>query len=327
MRCVQASQLLLELQRRAEQGAASPTSEQHDGLLGGSHTPATFRIGVSGPPGAGKSSLIEALGCAMLEGGDRVAVLAIDPSSEQSGGAILGDKTRMPRCGSCGAGSGPALGGRLNNFALCFAGSQRGGRARSSSRYEGLCSCKETRCISSALCSCTPCKVESLGKAERAPCCIKMANFLCSVANTCRLSANPHAYVRPSPARGTLGGVARATSDAIIICEAAGYSKVLVETVGVGQNETAVAGLVDCVLLVMPPVGGDELQVRGQAWHAGTPPGFQKERCAAGSPCGTSRLAQSCLCAASSKCTCVVPSSFLPASVPSTGLLLCAAFR
>ena len=84
--------------------------------------------------------------------------------------------------------------------------------------------------------------------------------------------------MRPSPARGTLGGVARATSDAIIICEAAGYTRVLVETVGVGQNETAVVGLVDCFLLVMPPVGGDELQVRaittGQSWgppHWGAP--------------------------------------------------------
>lgn len=78
-----------------------------------------------------------------------------------------------------------------------------------------------------------------------------------------RLSGSPNAFVRPSPARGTLGGVAQATSDAILICEAAGFGRVLVETVGVGQNETAVVGLVDCLLLVMPPVGGDELQVGG----------------------------------------------------------------
>ncbi|EFN57561.1 hypothetical protein CHLNCDRAFT_21255 [Chlorella variabilis] len=134
--------------------------------------PEPFRIGVSGPPGAGKSSLIEALGVELLRAGERVAVLAIDPSSESSGGAILGDKTRMPR-----------------------------------------------------------------------------------------LSASADAYVRPSPARGTLGGVARSTVDAISICEAAGYSKVLVETVGVGQSETAVQDLVDVFVLVLPPVGGDELQV------------------------------------------------------------------
>jgi len=132
----------------------------------------TFRIGISGPPGAGKSSLIEALGCEMVNQGHKVAVLAIDPSSKSSGGAILGDKTRMPT-----------------------------------------------------------------------------------------LSNLPGAFVRPSPTRGTLGGVARATSDAITIAEAAGYQRILVETVGVGQSETQVDQLVDCVLLVAPPAGGDEIQV------------------------------------------------------------------
>jgi LAO/AO transport system kinase len=131
-----------------------------------------FRIGISGPPGAGKSSLIEALGCEMVKEGHKVAVLAIDPSSKSSGGAILGDKTRMPT-----------------------------------------------------------------------------------------LSNLPAAFVRPSPTRGTLGGVARATSDAVIIAEAAGYQRILVETVGVGQSETQVDQLVDCVLLVAPPAGGDEIQV------------------------------------------------------------------
>eukprot|EP00884_Botryococcus_braunii_P015667 jgi/Botrbrau1/2784/Bobra.0164s0061.1 len=76
-----------------------------------------------------------------------------------------------------------------------------------------------------------------------------------------RLSAHERAYVRPQSRKGSLGGVARATSDAIHICEAAGYNLVLVETVGVGQSETAAADVVDCLLLVMPPVGGDELQV------------------------------------------------------------------
>ncbi|KAK9828931.1 hypothetical protein WJX72_002862 [[Myrmecia] bisecta] len=132
----------------------------------------SFRIAVSGPPGVGKSSLIETLGCALVEAGHKMAVLAIDPSSQHSGGAILGDKTRMPR-----------------------------------------------------------------------------------------LSADSRAYVRPTPTRGSLGGIARATADSILVCEAAGYKQVLIETVGVGQSETAVIDLVDCLLLVMPPVGGDDLQV------------------------------------------------------------------
>ncbi|KAI3432586.1 hypothetical protein D9Q98_004134 [Chlorella vulgaris] len=172
---LQAAKLLRELQkrlaeRRESSGLSSSGSNSTGSLLPLGAAP--LRIGISGPPGAGKSSLIETLGCALVEEGERVAVLAIDPSSQASGGAILGDKTRMPR-----------------------------------------------------------------------------------------LSASLEAYVRPSPARGTLGGVARATFDAILICEAAGYSKVLVETVGVGQSETAVQDLVDIFVLVLPPVGGDELQV------------------------------------------------------------------
>ncbi|KAL4452556.1 hypothetical protein ABPG75_008218 [Micractinium tetrahymenae] len=152
-------------------GSSSGSSGLNDLLLAAG---GPLRVGVSGPPGAGKSSLIETLGCSLLDAGERVAVLAVDPSSQTSGGAILGDKTRMPR-----------------------------------------------------------------------------------------LSASPDAYVRPSPARGTLGGVARSTFDAITICEAAGYTKarVLVETVGVGQSEVAVQDLVDVFMLVLPPVGGDELQV------------------------------------------------------------------
>ena len=149
-----------------------------------SPTPAaTFRVGVAGPPGAGKSTFIEGLGRALVEGfeagagpeereeKEKVAVLAVDPSSDRSGGSLLGDKTRMPG-----------------------------------------------------------------------------------------LSLLEAAYVRPTPAGGTYGGVARATSDAVLLCEAAGYGVVLVETVGVGQSETLVRDLVDLVLLVLPPSGGDELQ-------------------------------------------------------------------
>jgi LAO/AO transport system kinase len=130
-----------------------------------------YRIGISGPPGAGKSSLIESLGCSLVDKCQKVAVLAVDPSSEMSGGSILGDKTRMSK-----------------------------------------------------------------------------------------LSILDEAYVRPSPTRGTLGGVSRTTSEAMILCAAAGYSRILVETVGVGQSEIAVGALVDCMVLVLPPVGGDELQ-------------------------------------------------------------------
>lgn len=138
-------------------------------------TPSTalgeFRLGISGPPGAGKSSLIECLGCSFVEKGEKVAVLAVDPSSIATGGSILGDKTRMSK-----------------------------------------------------------------------------------------LSILDEAYVRPSPTRGTLGGVSRTTSEAMIVCAAAGYSRILIETVGVGQSEIAVGDLVDCMVLVLPPVGGDDLQ-------------------------------------------------------------------
>jgi LAO/AO transport system kinase len=140
--------------------------------------PSTFRVGVAGPPGAGKSTFIEALGLHILreEAGaaaapSGVAVVAVDPSSPRTGGSILGDKTRMG--------------------ALCAA--------------EG-------------------------------------------------------AFVRPSPARGNLGGVARATHEVVALCEGAGFGTVLVETVGLGQSEVAVDGCVDALLLVLPPAGGDELQ-------------------------------------------------------------------
>ncbi|KAI7816524.1 ArgK protein-domain-containing protein [Gamsiella multidivaricata] len=130
----------------------------------------SFRIGLSGPPGVGKSTFIEAFGMYLLSKGHRVSVLAVDPSSARTGGSILGDKTRMTE-----------------------------------------------------------------------------------------LSRDTKAYVRPSPSRGTLG-VARNTTEAITLCEAAGYDICLVETVGVGQSETMVADIVDMFVLLVPPAGGDELQ-------------------------------------------------------------------
>ena len=132
---------------------------------------ASQRIGITGVPGVGKSTFIEAYGQVLLNRGHRVAVLAIDPSSARSGGSLLGDKTRM----------------------------------------DGL-------------------------------------------------SKQPSAFVRPSPTSTTLGGVARGTYEAILLCEAAGFDRVIVETVGVGQSETAVRDLTDAFLLLMLPGGGDELQ-------------------------------------------------------------------
>jgi LAO/AO transport system kinase len=129
------------------------------------------RVGISGAPGAGKSTFIEALGMHVLDAGHRVAVLAVDPSSSRSGGSILGDKTRMER-----------------------------------------------------------------------------------------LARSESAYIRPSPSGGTLGGVARRTREAMLVCEAAGFDVVIVETVGVGQSEVAVAGMVDVFMLLLAPGAGDELQ-------------------------------------------------------------------
>ncbi len=131
----------------------------------------SIRLGISGVPGVGKSTFIEAFGLKLIEAGHRVAVLAVDPSSQRSGGSILGDKTRMPE----------------------------------------------------------------LATAEAA-------------------------FIRPSPTRGTLGGVARRTREAMLATEAAGFDVVIVETVGVGQSETAVAEMVDLFLLLIAPGGGDELQ-------------------------------------------------------------------
>ncbi len=146
---------------------------QADALLTGllPRTGRSLRLGISGVPGVGKSTFIEALGLALLDQGHRVAVLAVDPSSSVSGGSILGDKTRMER-----------------------------------------------------------------------------------------LSMDPRAYIRPSPSSGTLGGVAEKTREAMLVCEAAGFDIVIVETVGVGQSETAVAGMTDMYCLLQLPNAGDDLQ-------------------------------------------------------------------
>jgi LAO/AO transport system kinase len=134
-------------------------------------TGSAIRVGLSGTPGVGKSTFIEALGSRLLSAGHKVAVLAIDPSSPTTGGSILGDKTRM-----------------------------------------------ET------------------------------------------LATNARAFVRPSPSGGALGGVASKTREALLLCEAAGYDVVLVETVGVGQNEHAVSAVTDTFVLLVAPGGGDDLQ-------------------------------------------------------------------
>jgi len=135
------------------------------------HTGRSFRLGISGVPGVGKSTFIEALGLYLIGQGHRVAVLTIDPSSSVSGGSILGDKTRMEK-----------------------------------------------------------------------------------------LSVHEKAYIRPSPSGGTLGGVAEKTREAMLVCEAAGYDVVIVETVGVGQSEIAVAGMTDMFVLMQLPNAGDDLQ-------------------------------------------------------------------
>jgi len=130
-----------------------------------------IRVGITGSPGVGKSTTVDALGMFLIERGHKVAVLAVDPSSARTGGSILGDKTRMAR-----------------------------------------------------------------------------------------LSASENAYIRPSPSSGTLGGVAAKTREGMLLCEAAGFDIVLVETVGIGQSETAVCDMTDFFLALMLPGAGDELQ-------------------------------------------------------------------
>ncbi|MBM3999182.1 MAG: methylmalonyl Co-A mutase-associated GTPase MeaB [Planctomycetes bacterium] len=135
------------------------------------HTGGSIRVGITGVPGVGKSTFVDAIGIRLIRDGRRVAVLAVDPSSEISGGSILGDKTRMVR-----------------------------------------------------------------------------------------LASDSGAFIRPSPSGGTLGGVARRTRETMLVCEAAGFDVVLVETVGVGQSETMVAKMTDCLVALMLPGAGDELQ-------------------------------------------------------------------
>ena len=135
------------------------------------YTGNAIRVGVTGPPGVGKSTLIEVLGLRLLQDGHRVAVLAVDPSSPVTGGSILGDKTRMER-----------------------------------------------------------------------------------------LATSPDAFIRPSPSGGSLGGVAHRTREVMLLCEAAGYDVVLVETVGIGQSEVTVCSMVDFFLVLLLPAGGDQLQ-------------------------------------------------------------------
>ena len=134
-------------------------------------TGGALRLGITGVPGVGKSTFIEVFGGHLIDAGRRVAVLAVDPSSQVNRGSILGDKTRMAT-----------------------------------------------------------------------------------------LARNPAAFIRPSPAGRTLGGVARRTREAMLVCEAAGFDVVIVETVGVGQSETAVAEMADVFVLLLQPGGGDELQ-------------------------------------------------------------------
>jgi LAO/AO transport system kinase len=171
---------VLARERRALAKAITLLESQHhdhqlrarellDSLL--PHSGNSLRIGISGVPGAGKSTFIETFGLALINEGHRVAVLAVDPSSHSTGGSILGDKTRMQQ-----------------------------------------------------------------------------------------LSMHPDAFIRPSPSRGVLGGVAAHTRESMLVCEAAGFDVVLVETVGVGQSEVSVANMTDVFVVMQLPNSGDELQ-------------------------------------------------------------------
>ena len=157
---------LIESSRRQDRAAATELLKTL-----APHTGGSLRIGLSGAPGVGKSTFIEAFGQALIQGGERVAVLAVDPSSARGGGSILGDKTRMER-----------------------------------------------------------------------------------------LSRQKDAFIRPSPSNAALGGVARRTREAVRLCEAAGFTVTLIETVGVGQSETMVADMTDVFVLLLNPSGGDDLQ-------------------------------------------------------------------
>jgi LAO/AO transport system kinase len=166
-RAVLARAITLIESRRADHKALA--AELVQTIIG--ETGRGVRVGITGTPGVGKSTTIDALGVFLTGKGHKVAVLAVDPSSNRTGGSILGDKTRMPR-----------------------------------------------------------------------------------------LATDPNAYIRPSPASGTLGGVAAKTRETMLICEAAGFDVILVETVGIGQSETAVADMTDFFLVLMLAGAGDELQ-------------------------------------------------------------------
>jgi LAO/AO transport system kinase len=157
---------LVESTRPAHQELAQKVLQEVLPYTGKAH-----RIGITGVPGVGKSTMIDQLGTNLTGAGHKVAVLAVDPTSTRTGGSILGDKTRMAR-----------------------------------------------------------------------------------------LAVDPDAYIRPSPTSGTLGGVTRKTRETMALCEAAGFDIVIVETVGVGQSETAVAGMVDIFVVLLLPGGGDDLQ-------------------------------------------------------------------
>ena len=176
----QLAQLLLEGDRTALARAITLVESAHESDIPKAelllrlllpHSGKSMRIGISGVPGAGKSTFIEAFGAHLIQAGKKIAVLAVDPSSESGKGSILGDKTRMNK-----------------------------------------------------------------------------------------LAAHPNAFIRPSPSSGALGGVARKTREAIFLCEAAGFDTILIETVGVGQSETAVHSMVDVFLLIALAGAGDELQ-------------------------------------------------------------------
>jgi GTPase len=176
-RAVLARAITLVESRRADHQSAARLLVQN--LL--PDTGGSVRVGITGTPGVGKSTTIDALGSFLTEKGRKVAVLAVDPSSTRTGGSILADKTRMARLG-----------------------------------------------------------------------------------------ADPDAFVRPSPSSGTLGGVAAKTRESMLLCEAAGYDTILVETVGTGQSETVVADMTDFFLVLMLPGAGDELQglKKGVVEHA-----------------------------------------------------------
>src|SRR5579863_8034184 len=157
---------LTESKRADHRRTAAALTQALLGLTG-----KAIRVGITGAPGVGKSTTIDALGTMLTRAGHKVAVLAVDPSSRRTGGSILADKTRMAQ-----------------------------------------------------------------------------------------LATDPNAFIRPSPASGTLGGVAAKTRETMLLCEAAGYDVILVETVGVGQSEIAVADMTDFFLLLMLPGAGDELQ-------------------------------------------------------------------